>query len=62
MKKFENLGKSLSKTEQKKIVGGVEDPPGGGFCNGDGDVCGEPNDPPCCQTDKNLKCVSGHCA
>ena len=35
MKKFENLGKKLSKDEQKEIKGGVGDP---GSCSGVG--CG----------------------
>ncbi len=43
MKKFENLGKKLSKEEQKKIKGGDADEPG----------CGKyyascSNDKPCC--------------
>jgi len=30
MKKLENLGRSLAKTEQKRIIGGYIDPGGGG--------------------------------
>jgi len=55
MKKFENLGKKLSKEEQKKIKGGNFDPgtnPCSGLCESDSDclnadcVCGiRPNDP-----------------
>jgi hypothetical protein len=37
MKNLEKLGKTLSKIEQKSILGGVGEPPGGGGGNG---VCG----------------------
>lgn len=32
MKKFECLGKILSKNDQKRIIGGEVDPDGGGTC------------------------------
>ena len=42
MKKLENLGRSLSKKEQKKIIGGFVDPGDGGgggtHCECDGSV------------------------
>jgi len=44
MKKFENLGRMLSKEEQKRIMGG--DPPGEGQCGetcSDTTVCTQPN-------------------
>ena len=35
MRKFENLGRSLNKTEQKKIAGGFQDGGGGGTAHCD---------------------------
>jgi hypothetical protein len=43
MKKFENLGKKLSKEEQKKITGGVGDSSG---CKASGELCSQLS--PCC--------------
>ena len=50
MKKFQSLGKSLTKDEQKKIIGGDEavDPidDGGGACRKSGETCS--TNKPCC--------------
>jgi hypothetical protein len=48
MKKFEKLGKSLSKEEQKVIAGGVELPPA---CLSIGESCND-----------NVQCCSNNCA
>lgn len=60
MKKFENLGKSLNKEEQKKIFGG--NPPGeggtnGAYCNcycGDGQTFSDPTQlDGCCNSNES---------
>ena len=59
MKKFEKLGKPLSKEEQRKILGG--DPPGGGQCGSTGcrpltTDC--PSSCPCTLDTLGYKCVT----
>lgn len=50
MKELARLGKSLSKTEQRDVSGGVKDviPPGGGACLSIGDDCND--NVQCCST------------
>ncbi len=50
MKKFQNLGKSLARDEQKKIMGGVEE--GGEACN-----CNSSED--CAGNAKKKTCYNG---
>lgn len=45
MKKLQSLGKILNKTEQKKIIGGVEDDPG---CGTGDTYCGSGSGVTCC--------------
>lgn len=69
MKKFENLGRMLSKAEQKKIMGGLEVPGGGGGCCAHSSSCGS-GEVWCCGYDSYtaqnmatilaLQCGEGH--
>ena len=54
MKKFQALGRSLSKAEQKMIMGGVTDPGDGGGCCSNNSYCGTGS---ACVN----KCCSGNC-
>ncbi|MBN8675437.1 MAG: hypothetical protein J0L56_15005 [Chitinophagales bacterium] len=64
MKKFEILGKVLSKEEQMKIKGAVGGGGGGGLgCSQGGDFCGVNAGITyvCCDQAPKLKCVNNVC-
>jgi hypothetical protein len=68
MKKFEKLGRLLSKNEQLKIKGGCSpttecDEGGTMGCGTGGDVCGTIGNTEykCCTSDRNRVCKDGYC-